>query len=861
MHFIRKNISLLALAMITLPFITTAQSGFSLLEASRSLPHLYGKKDKAGYLCVTAGDRLYAIGDQAGNFPAVGFHVPGEMGGIWQQPVKLMNGFRLTVTDRKTAVSQQLDKSDSFISYSFTSQFLYRLSQQNLTITRTQFVPDNIPLLVVEYAITNHEDIDKELTIEFVADVNLMPVWLGGRTGMIDSTDKLFSFDRQTGTVFFKDNKNSWFTGISTDSPSSDFEGIEKSIYQGKGLTGKLSVIIKVTKGKTGFLRFYMSGSDQNREEIVRNIALVKNSLSRLFMAKSRRYQQLKKNASIEIPDKEIMEAYQWGKYTSDWLVRDVPGLGRAMSAGLPDYPWFFSNDQSSAFDALYGTIEPDIFFSSWKMLKQVSAKANGDNGRIIHEVSANGSVYDKGRMEESQLHIITAWNIFRWTGNIRFLRENYDHGKKVWKWLQEHDTNHNGYIEGYGGAEIEGLNSEMLDVQVATAVFLESMSDMAKVLNDMNAAKTYHQKAVQLRTNINRDWWVPEEKRYGDFISTKEKAISIIDSALAKRVNPSRNAWAQKKLTELKASIQNGSYTDHVYVVYYNAGANPLEAGLADTTRAMEALKGIRFFTNKYGLYISGIERPDDIRVDEGTFHHDKEFNYNRAVMPAATGSLAIMACRYGRPDTALYYMHMLLNSFSFATPGTTYEVSPDYGMFVQAWNIRGINIPLIHYFFGIDPLAYKKEITLRPDFPDAWEKASIKDVIIRDNRLSVDYRKSVSAKEYIVINTKPLWTVKFYVGSGKYVLLNGKRIKPQNGYIILKEKQSSIRIDFLSDFLLMYSNGYFLSNIDPCRYLNFVNDSISLNPASSHCCLHCGLAYNIFRGRLFRSRLSNTF
>ena len=460
------------------------------------------------------------------------------------------------------------------------------------------------------------------------------------------------------------------------------------------------------------------------------------------------------------------MEAYQWGKYSSDWLVRDVPGLGRAMSAGLPDYPWFFSNDQASAFDALFGTIRPDIFYSSWKMLRQSSYKANGENGRIIHEVSTNGSVYDKGRMEESQSYIITAWNIFRWTGNIPFLKDNYEHGKKVWEWLQEHDTDHNGYIEGYGGAEIEGLNSEMLDVQVATAVFLETMADMASVLNDMDAAKTYHQKAEQLRTNINRDWWVPEEKRYGDFISTKEKAISIIDSALAKRVDPTRNAWAQKKLTELKTSIQNGSYTDHAYVVYYNANANPLEAGLADTAKAREALKGIRFFTNKYGLYISGIERPDDIRVDEGTFHHDKEFNYNRAVMPAATASLAIVACRYGSPDTALYYMHMLLNSFSFATPGTTYEVSPDYGMFVQAWNIRGINIPLIHYFFGIDPLAYKKEIRLKPNFPEAWGNASIKNVIIGDNLLSVDYRKSGETKEYTIKMTKPLWMVKLHVG-----------------------------------------------------------------------------------------------
>lgn len=398
--------------------------------------------------------------------------------------------------------------------------------------------------------------------------------------------------------------------------------------------------------------------------------------------------------------------------------------------------------------------------------------------------------------MEESQLHIIAAWNIFRWTGNISFLKENYAHGQKVWKWLQEHDTDHNGYIEGYGGVEIEGLNAEMLDVQVATQVFLEAMSNMAFAMKEVNAAKEYQQKAEQLRIKINQDWWVPEESRYGDFISSKEKAISIIDSALAKRVDMKRNSWAKQKLAKLKASIEDGSYSNNAYVVYYNASVSPLEEGFADTAKAIEALKKIGFFTNKFGLYISGIERPDDIKMDEGNFQHDGEFNYHRAIMPIATANLAIAECRYGSADSAMNYIHYILNSFSFATPGTTYEVSPDYGMFVQGWNIRGINTPLIQYFFGIDPLAYKKEITLKPNFPSTWENASIKDVIIGDNLLSVAYSKKSDAKEYTLKMRKPFWTVKLYVGSNNNILVNGKPQKTQNGYVFLKEKVNKVQI-----------------------------------------------------------------
>ncbi|MEJ7678216.1 MAG: hypothetical protein WKG06_10220 [Segetibacter sp.] len=541
-----------------------------------------------------------------------------------------------------------------------------------------------------------------------------------------------------------KDKKNPWYVGISSGGNHFDFTGIEKTTYNNKGLTAKLATTVYIKKGKTVLLHFYVSGSLRGEQEIRQNITATADNLSGLFTAKKERYRQLTSNASINIPDKEIMQAYQWGKYSSDWLVRDVPALGRGMSAGLPDYPWFFSNDQASTFNALVGTVQSDIFFRSWKMLKQLSDKANDSVGRIIHEASTNGAVYDKGRMEESQLHIITAWNVFKWTGNLAFLKENYAYGKKVWTWLQQNDTNHNGYTEGYGGVEIEGLNEEMLDVQVHTQSFLEVMSKMALVQGDGKASEEYKQTANILKEKINKDWWVPEENRYADFISSKEKAINIIDTALVKRVHPGRNEWALKKLTNLKSRIQNNSYTNKGYVVYYNgSGILPAEEGIADTAKAMQAINNINWFTNKYGMYITGIERPDDLATDEGSFKHDAEFNYNRAVMPAATAGVIVSACRYGNTDTALKYMHTLLNSFNYATPGTTYEVSPDYGMFVQAWNVIGFNVPLLQYFFGIDPTAYKKEIYLRPNFPSEWKNAEVKNVIIGDNLLSVQYKK----------------------------------------------------------------------------------------------------------------------
>jgi hypothetical protein len=41
---------------------------------------------------VAAGERAYVMGFQDGRFYAQGWHIHGEMGGVWTQPLKLIDG-------------------------------------------------------------------------------------------------------------------------------------------------------------------------------------------------------------------------------------------------------------------------------------------------------------------------------------------------------------------------------------------------------------------------------------------------------------------------------------------------------------------------------------------------------------------------------------------------------------------------------------------------------------------------------------------------------------------------------------------------------------------------------------------------
>ena len=136
------------------------------------------------------------------------------------------------------------------------------------------------------------------------------------------------------------------------------------------------------------------------------------------------------------------------------------------------------------------------------------------------------------------------------------------------------------------------------------------------------------------------------------------------------------------------------------------------------------------RKFVNPFGMFVTGIDRDNTAGTDEGSFQGSKVFSYTGAVMTLPTGVQAIAENNYGHPDRALDYLKRMSRSFSYALPGSMYEVSPDYGMIAQAWNIYSFAVPIIGQFFGIQPQAAQKEITIHPLMPREWDQAHLENV-----------------------------------------------------------------------------------------------------------------------------------
>ena len=84
---------------------------------------------------IAAGTRAYAVGFQDGRFYANGWHITGEMGGVWTPPLKLVDGVWFGLDD------QWVGQATTFSSgWGYTRYVLPDTA--GLELERTDFVPD-----------------------------------------------------------------------------------------------------------------------------------------------------------------------------------------------------------------------------------------------------------------------------------------------------------------------------------------------------------------------------------------------------------------------------------------------------------------------------------------------------------------------------------------------------------------------------------------------------------------------------------------------------------------------------------------------------------------------------------------------
>ncbi len=727
-------------------------------------PTITGPQEYLDSPYVTAGNRVYMVGHQNGTFPPLGWHIPGEMGGIWNHPIKLMDGFSTTLAF-SDGTEITLDDATSFTNYPYANRLNFDLSELELSVQQWNYVPDDLEGIIIEYVFKNLSDAEISFDFIFEATSDLSPTWLGERTEMEDGPDEFQQLD-DDGWMF-KDSNNPWYTIFESEVEANEGEWKTNYPKNNTSIGTKRYNEITIQSNEVYTQKFFIAGSYNNEEELLTTLENLKADPHGLLIAKKKRYERLQEQSKLTVPDKELQETFEWLKYNSDWLVRTIPELGTAIGAGIPDYPWLFGVDSEYSLQGYQMIGQDEVVNSTIAMIDSVSRVTNG-NGRIIHEMSTNGAVFNPGNINETPQWATLIWEIYKWNGDREFLESYFPQIEQGLDWLlAENDADGNLFPEGYGMMEIHGLSSEMIDVASYTQKAFVDAAFMADELGKIELAANYREKASELAQKINNEFWSEEFGSYADFISTDEKALHLIDDAIV-RADTLGKPWAVEELRATKQAIlDNPSDEERPFVVHHNWVVNtPMEVGLADPEKALIALETAENYVNPFGMFVTGIDRDESAGSDDGSFAGTKQFSYVGAVMTLPTGVQVIAENNNGRPDQALNYLQRMVRSFSYALPGSMYEVSPDYGMMVQAWNIYSFAVPITRQFFGIDPMASENTIYLSPLMPSQWDEASLENVKIGEDTFSFYFSKSGEQNSIKVEQHGELWDVVFMNG-----------------------------------------------------------------------------------------------
>ena len=699
-----NNARLFILCSLVLAACTTPQTeelDYPLVERMSTMETLQGNTNYLHSKQMTPGNHAYCVGFQDGTFPDMGWHIKGEMGGLWAHPIKLLDGFSAAMVQKGDTI--YLDSATTYSTTALGSIFTYNI--QGKTITRTQFIPDPAKGMVVEYDMSDFP----KAQLLFYPKVDLRPTWLGERTNMIDSTDVIAIVDNQWTAT---DSKNGWQVRISASS---------------KGATTATHLVSSPSKTH----QFYIAGG-LTAGEATEELAKVE-SWSDLWYSKEQKHFELSGNSSFFCAGEEDLETvFRWLKHNAIWLEMDADTLGYGFAAGIEDYPWFFGCDSEFSILGLNAVGRYDLSKSMLRLLAKASERTNG-TGQIIHEMSTNGAVFNPGNLNETPQFVTACYDTYRWSGDKVFFDEMYPQMIQSMQWLEDQDADGNGIPDGYGMMEIHGMNGEMIDVAAYTVQAWGALYESALLQGDDKVAAWAGRSAAELSAYINENYWVEGAGAYADVRGSKAQVLELIDGAI-ERAEGLNKPWAVEELETTRKAAAVSAGEMNPYSVHHNWIVNtPMEVGFAPEEYALKALDKAAQYTNPFGMFVTGIDRDESAGTDtDGFAKRKKTFTYVGAVMTLPTGVAAVAENNYGRPDKALDYLHRMSRSWGYAHPGSMYEVSPDFGMMCQAWNIYSFGYPIVRQFFGIYPMAEKKIVEIDPHFPTSWTRPQLKGVVI---------------------------------------------------------------------------------------------------------------------------------
>ncbi|CAN5772441.1 hypothetical protein BH20ACT23_BH20ACT23_27100 [soil metagenome] len=830
-----------ALVSVVLLSIVLLVAGSPATAVPASTPERSTEQDLAEKRWVAAGDRAYVIGAQDGTFPPMGWHIRGEMGGVWAHPIKLLDGYWFAINGRYPTAGEYT----TGIGYA-RQEFAARTGIQ---MTQTAFSPDGSPVVLVGVELSNANTNRRAFSLRMDARSDILSAYPWGWTepsAAEFNRDDEGRYDGSTGTLEFNEPGKPWHALVRTserpkngqvhDNIWGPVAPDERADYMehGHGKGGRLQWTIELGGKETKTVWLAVAGSHTSKAAATAALNSALAAPETLLDEKIAHRSELLARTNIELPEDGLEAAFDWGKLNmqdlrrtvTDAEIRDVDE-GRAypapvgtvpeltgIGAGYPDYPWYFGTDGAYTAYPLVVSGQWDTATKHLRSIKQVSRILNGDTGKVVHEVMTDGSVYwgnneHQGNTNETSQFATAVHLVWRWSGDDGFRDEMYDFIVDGLQTVMSDDCavtcdkDQDNWPEGNGMVERTGMGSEKLDVTAYQWQALRALQDMALSKGDNATADWADSEADAMESAFDDAWWMNDEGLFADSRCNAgdegEEGSNVCTSPDQKL---QQYHWINATPME---------------VVLDQQGLDPAagDGELASRQHAHTALDNLESdrFTGDCGLFHTGVGGGPTGAGELKCW-----------TLPSSV--MAVAEANYGRvgDDQAPFYMHTISDQIDLEMPGALPEIAPspeydpfvdfrDRAMFMQAWSSYGVQWPVISHFLGVRPDAPDQHLYVVPQVPDEWPGLSVTDLAVGSGTVAAEASHDGSQHVTKVSATEDGWslTIGHTVGEEEAiesVTLDGAPV-PYDEVVTSRGREVQVNTTTESDRTLVVTTG----------------------------------------------------
>lgn len=416
----------------------------------------------------------------------------------------------------------------------------------------------------------------------------------------------------------------------------------------------------------------------------------------------------------ITSPDEVFNEGYKWALVGTDKFFVNTPGIGKALVAGYsttargwngehkvngrPGYAWYFGRDAEWSGYAVLGYGD----FENIRNQLDVFHKFQDLSGKIYHELTTSKAIhYDAS--DATPLYLILIGKYLRWTGDLDYIKDNWQHIKRAIDYCYSTDTDGDNLIEntnvGHGWIEGGALYGSHTTLYLASvwAEALAQSSYLAEAVGETGLAEEYAEDSEVVKNIVVTDYWNDEEKAfyYG----------KLIDGSF----NPENTTLATMPLYFRQADQNQADY-----ILRHLAG------------NGFSTNWGVRILSEKNPLFKPTGYHFGSVWPLFGGWSSLAEYEYGNYVQGFTHVMNNLKVYKY----FSLGWVEEVLNGIEYEPTG----VCPH-----QCWSETMVLQPLYEGMLGLKPDALQNRITIAPRFPFDWNHAEVKNISFKDDKITL--------------------------------------------------------------------------------------------------------------------------